>query len=122
MRVLGCDPSLDLQVDPTINTNTPKLLRFKELLLASGVNKHADSVSFQPIDPVADARINQLNMMPGFVPVVPNLNLGEECKLGGGSRETCFNMGERATIMFVHLLWLQRQQIIRFVLGMSLKL
>ena len=86
------------------------------------MHNNADSVSFEPIDPVTDARINQLNMMPGFVPVVPNLNLGEECKLGGGSRETCFNMGGGATTMFVHLQWPQRQQIIRVVLGTSLKL
>src|SRR3989441_10393709 len=96
VKVLDCDPSLALHVEPTINSNAPKLLRFKDLLLASGVHNNADSVSFEPIDPVTDARINQLNMMPGFVPVVPNLNLGEECKLGGGSRETCFNMGGRS--------------------------
>src|SRR3989441_586539 len=93
VRVLDCDPSLSLHADPTINSETPKLLRFKGLLLASGVHSSADSVSFEPIDPVTDARINQINKMPGFVPVVPNLNLGEECNLGGDSSETCFNMG-----------------------------
>src|SRR5437867_2958093 len=93
VRVLGCDPSLDLQADPTIIKHTPKILRFKDLLLASGVHKHADSVSFEPIDPVADARINQLNMKPGFVPVVLNFNLGEEFQFGGGSRDTCLNIG-----------------------------
>src|SRR2546425_973110 len=105
VRVLDCDPSSSLYADPTINSKTPKLLRFKDLLLASGVHSSADSVSFEPIDPVTDARINQINKMPGFVPVVPNLNLGEECNLGGDSSETCFNMGGEATtlIMFVHL-------------------